>query len=211
MAVRSFPPRLTEIRAPPSGGGRYYAGYHRNQLPGEPGAFDRDHQGADRIMTAGGEEDFHIRLRQDHGADVPAVHYDAALFCHVPLHFQQKGQDKINRGFKIKTAERPAGPQIKYRLPRRARQREERTAMEHKKKISVAIDGPSGAGTSSNSRFARSMGAARFRPDRPQWKRKTNNPHNLGGFSRNPPNPAAQPFNPRIGQRRVRACPSRGS
>ena len=42
-------------------------------------------------LGAGGEEDLHTGVRQDHGADVPPIHQDVVGAGHAPLQFQQKG------------------------------------------------------------------------------------------------------------------------
>ena len=50
------------------------------------------------VLRGGGEEDFHLGLRQDHGADVPAIHDDAPLPGQAPLHLHQKSSDLRNTG-----------------------------------------------------------------------------------------------------------------
>ena len=42
------------------------------------------------LLSAGGQVNLHICIRQDHCGNVPAVHDHVVLFGHIPLHIQQE-------------------------------------------------------------------------------------------------------------------------
>ena len=53
------------------------------------------------LLSAGGQVNLHICIRQDHCGNVPAVHDHVVLFGHIPLHIQQEVPHRRDLGSEL--------------------------------------------------------------------------------------------------------------